>query len=182
MDARNYIDSLIHSESTGEATRRYDFIYADAFNHHSVPYQLTTKEFNDSVAELLKPDGVYMINLIDIFSGGEFLGPYFATLEQTFDHVVVIDEEGPDTTRKTFVLVASKKSLNLHGLNTEAPAQDLRIRVFSEKRKKALREKAGGHPSDRRLCAGGQPPGARCASSRRGCMDGDDRGGGQRLL
>ena len=144
MDARNYIDSLIHSESTGEATRRYDFIYADAFNHHSVPYQLTTKEFNDSVAELLKPDGVYMINLIDIFSGGEFLGPYFATLEQTFDHVVVIDEEGPDTTRKTFVLVASKKSLNLHGLNTEAPAQDLRIRVFSEKRKKALREKAGG--------------------------------------
>ncbi len=150
MDARNYIDGLSQSQSRGEAIPRYDFIYADAFNDYSVPYQLTTKEFNDASAEILTPDGAYVINLIDIFSSGRFLGSYLATLGQTFDHVEVIDKEGPDASRETFIVVASKMDPNLDGLSREAPVQDLHIRVFSETRKKALRE-LDHYPSDRNV-------------------------------
>jgi hypothetical protein len=47
--------------------KKYDMIFGDAFNDFSVPWHLTTKEFNDEVAKMLAPDGVYMINIIDVY-------------------------------------------------------------------------------------------------------------------
>ena len=44
---------------------KYDFIFGDAFNDLSIPYHLTTREFTAQLAELLKPDGILMANLID---------------------------------------------------------------------------------------------------------------------
>jgi len=46
---------------------RYDIVFGDAFNDFSVPRHLTTREFNDKVADLMAPNGVYMINIIDIY-------------------------------------------------------------------------------------------------------------------
>ncbi len=46
---------------------KYDLIFGDAFNDFSVPWHLTTREFNDRIAGMLSDDGVYMINIIDIF-------------------------------------------------------------------------------------------------------------------
>ncbi|MGE5603540.1 MAG: fused MFS/spermidine synthase, partial [Nitrososphaerales archaeon] len=45
--------------------RQYSLIMGDAFNDFSVPYHLTTLEFNERVAAWLADDGVYMVNLID---------------------------------------------------------------------------------------------------------------------
>ena len=95
MDARNYVDQLLEKKRTGGQIPRYDFIYEDAFNDYSVPYQLTTKEFNDKIAQILTDDGVYMINLIDTYDSGLFLGAIVKTLEQTFSHIYVIAEEKP---------------------------------------------------------------------------------------
>ncbi len=46
---------------------RYDLIFGDAFNDFSIPWHLTTREFNDQIANLLAPDGLYMINIIDLY-------------------------------------------------------------------------------------------------------------------
>jgi hypothetical protein len=69
-DARNVVDDLLSAnnarKASGEATVQYDFVYGDAFNDFSVPWHLTTLEFNEKIKELLNPDsGVYLINVID---------------------------------------------------------------------------------------------------------------------
>ena len=65
MDARNYVDKLLEDRRNGKPIPKYDFIYEDAFNDYSVPYQLVTREFNDKIAEILSDDGAYIMNLID---------------------------------------------------------------------------------------------------------------------
>lgn len=47
---------------------RYDLVFGDAFNDFSVPWHLTTREFNDKINGLLTDDGVYMINIIDMYT------------------------------------------------------------------------------------------------------------------
>ena len=69
-DARNVVDDLLAANkarvANGEIPLRYDFVYGDAFNDFSVPWHLTTLEFNEKVKTLLNPDsGVYLINVID---------------------------------------------------------------------------------------------------------------------
>jgi hypothetical protein len=59
-DARQFVE-----RHQGRA--QYDLIFGDAFNDFSVPWHLTTREFNEKLANLLTPDGVYMINIIDVY-------------------------------------------------------------------------------------------------------------------
>ena len=126
MDARNFVDDRIRrnrrdrqNQSAAEPVR-YDFIYGDAFNDLSVPYHLTTREFNDRLRELLAPDGVYMINVIDIYAPGlgRFLGAFTATARKTFPNVYVFtsDMTGPTDERDTFVVVCSIQPLPIHDL------------------------------------------------------------------
>jgi len=62
----------------------YDFIFGDAFNDLSIPYHLTTKEFNALIKSLLKPDGLFIANTIDHFERGLFLPAYVRTLQEVF--------------------------------------------------------------------------------------------------
>jgi tetratricopeptide (TPR) repeat protein len=112
MDARNYVDELLKRERDGGPATRYDFIYEDAFNDYSVPYQLVTKEFNDKVFRILTDDGVYMINSIGAYESGRFVGAYVMTLEQTFPYVYVITEGSPPFGRRIFVLIGAKRQIN----------------------------------------------------------------------
>ena len=59
-DARQFVE--LHQD-----TKKYDLIFGDAFNDFSVPWHLTTREFNDKIKKMLTPDGVYMINIIDVY-------------------------------------------------------------------------------------------------------------------
>jgi spermidine synthase len=87
---------------------RYDLILGDAFNDFSVPYHLTTKEFNDRVRAWLQDDGLYVANIVD-GSRGDFLRAYVHTLQQTFRHVYVVPtiESWREAVRSTFVLIGS---------------------------------------------------------------------------
>jgi len=67
----------------------YDVVYGDAFNDLSIPYHLTTVEFNRIIADRLKPDGIYLTNIIDKFEGGEFLKAAVNSLRVVFPHVYV---------------------------------------------------------------------------------------------
>lgn len=92
----------------------YDFIFGDAFNDISIPYHLTTVEFNRMCAELLKPDGILMTNIIDSFDKGLFMPAYIRTLEEVFGkgkvHILTISPERKGIS--TCVIVASRKDLD----------------------------------------------------------------------
>lgn len=114
MDARNYLDSLLQQEAAGGRKTRYNFIYGDAINAYSVPYQLTTFEFNEKIAQLLDEDGVYMVELIDTFESGLFLGAMITTLEKSFQYVDVVTRgDLPKASRNVFVVIASNKILDI---------------------------------------------------------------------
>jgi spermidine synthase len=142
MDARNYVDELLERMGNGKEVRRYDFIYGDAFNDYSVPYQLVTKEFNDKIAKVLTDDGVYMINVVDVYDSGLFLGACVNTLEETFPYVYIVTENKPRSKRNTFVIIASKEDFNLEGLNSEEPAKGSDLWILNDSDIETLRKKA----------------------------------------
>jgi len=94
----------------------YDFIFGDAFNDISIPYHLTTVEFTRMCADLLKPEGVLMTNIIDSFEKGLFMPAYIRTLEEVFGkgkvHVLSISPVRKGIS--TCVIVASRKDLDLN--------------------------------------------------------------------
>jgi spermidine synthase len=96
-------------------TGAYDFIFGDAFNDLSVPYHLTTKEFDVELRRLLKPDGLYLANVIDSFKKGLFLPAYIRTLEKVFGkrkvNLVTANTDLSDMGISTYVIVASAKEL-----------------------------------------------------------------------
>ena len=63
-DARQFVDR--HQNN-----KQYDLIFGDAFNDFSVPWHLTTREFNDKIAKMMSPKGVYMINIIDAYESDQ---------------------------------------------------------------------------------------------------------------
>jgi spermidine synthase len=94
--------------------QRYDVVYGDAFNDLSIPYHLTTVEFNRIVGSRLKPDGIYLVNVIDKFRDGEFLKAYANGLRAVFPHVYIFGK-GPGFLpfdRNTYVLMASQRPLD----------------------------------------------------------------------
>ncbi|MBL7201613.1 MAG: fused MFS/spermidine synthase [Anaerolineae bacterium] len=100
-----------------EPARSYDLILGDAFNDFSVPYHLTTREFNDRVRAWLADDGYYVVNIID-GAWGDFLRAYTRTLRQTFRHVYLAPtiSSWREASRSTFVLIAGDTPLDLDAL------------------------------------------------------------------
>ncbi|WP_336920767.1 fused MFS/spermidine synthase [Aquipuribacter sp. SD81] len=90
-----------------------DVVVGDAFGDLAVPWHLATAEFATGVRDVLRPDGVYVLNVID--HGEQRLArAEAATLAGVFDHVGVLAgearlarEEGGNT-----VLVASQSPLD----------------------------------------------------------------------
>jgi spermidine synthase len=111
--------------------KRYDFIYGDAFNDLSIPYHLTTVEFNRIIASRLKSDGVYLTNIIDKFEGGEFLKAEANALGAVFPHVYVFGrgEAFEPFDRNTYVLMASRAPLNRAALDAITAGDEPSIRT-----------------------------------------------------
>jgi predicted membrane-bound spermidine synthase len=103
-------------------TGQYDLVFGDAFNDYSVPYHLTTKEFNDRVRTWLADDGYYAVNIIDGPSGN-FLRAYLHTLRQTFRYVypVFSIESWQQSSRSTIVILAGDTPLDMDMFQRTAP-------------------------------------------------------------
>jgi spermidine synthase len=102
-DARRALRSL-------PASTRFDAIFGDAFDDFSVPYHLTTREFNELVASHLEPNGVYLLNVVD-GNHHDFLRSEVRTLRRTFPYVAVVTPEDgwpPPAWRSTYVVMARK--------------------------------------------------------------------------
>ena len=107
-DARMYFND-------GNAIKgKYDLVLGDAFNDLSIPYHLTTLEFDREVKAAMKPDGFYLVNIIDNPSRGDFLRPYVNTLRQVFPHVTVaaVGEGWKSSLQNTLIVVASMVPLD----------------------------------------------------------------------
>lgn len=128
MDARQFV---IQNKDRGA----YDIVYGDAFNDFSVPAHLTTVEFNQQMATLLKPDGIFMANVIDIWSKSRFMGPYMNTLKKVFKHVYLLstDDGKPGHERATFVIICSQSPVKLDDLGKREEDKGLTSTVLSGK-------------------------------------------------
>ena len=106
----------------------YNLIFGDAFNDFSVPYHLTTDEFNQRVRAWLAPGGLYVVNIIDGPSG-EFLRSYVHTLQQTFQYVYLVpsNEEWRESVRSTFVIIAIDEALQIADLVQGSTGSDNRL-------------------------------------------------------
>ncbi|MDA8216042.1 MAG: fused MFS/spermidine synthase [Dehalococcoidales bacterium] len=98
-----------------EDPKKFDIVYGDAFNDLSVPYHLTTVEFDRLVAGRLKDDGLYMVNVIDKYEGGEFMKAFANSLREVFPHVYLLAQGKawlfPDA--NTYILLASRAPLDV---------------------------------------------------------------------
>jgi spermidine synthase len=107
MDARTFLIQW-------EDPKTYDIVYGDAFNDLSVPYHLTTVEFDRIIYKRLKSDGVYMINVIDRYEGGDFMKAFMNALREVFPHVYLTSQgkawQGPRS--NTYILLATKTAFD----------------------------------------------------------------------
>lgn len=92
-------------------TDGYDLIVGDAFSGKSVPWHLTTVEVAHELDRLLRPGGVYAMNVIDGGASG-FARAELATLGEAFEHRALIlpDPEPPRRTRNQ-ILIASDEPI-----------------------------------------------------------------------
>jgi spermidine synthase len=116
VDARNHVADLLRRRRDGEDVPDFDFIFGDAFSDFSIPYHLTTREFMAMVSRLLGPDGVYMLNVIDIYRSGQLLGALVETCRAVFADVQVLLTGTALDTRTTFVIVAAHRPIDLRGV------------------------------------------------------------------
>ena len=94
---------------------KYDLIVGDAFDDVSVPYHLTTLEFNEMARGLLAEGGVYAINVVDKMRSGRFLRSVAHTLQRTFPNVYILradSDNWDDDNRYTFVVAATLAPLD----------------------------------------------------------------------
>ena len=103
-----------------ERDRSADLVVGDAFGGPVVPWHLTTREFLADVRRVLRPGGVYAINVID-------LGPQrlaraeAATLVDSFADVAVVRRPRAGGGGRNLVLLASDRALSPREL---PPARD----------------------------------------------------------
>jgi spermidine synthase/Flp pilus assembly protein TadD len=148
-DGRAHVRALAEARRLGGRTPVYDCIYLDVFDDYGVPYQLTTVEFAREASELLAPGGALLMNLIDEYATGRFLGSTLLTLESVFPHVEVFAEGRPvasqASVRNTWVLVAGAAPLDAARL---VGAYDPRIGLqrLTATERRALTERRGVRP------------------------------------
>lgn len=102
-DARQVLRSL-------PDTTRFDLVFGDAFDDFEVPFQLTTRQFNELVARHLKPHGLYLLNVVDSVHF-DFLRSELRTLRLTFPYVRLMAVKGDwppkADNRTTYVILAA---------------------------------------------------------------------------
>src|SRR5438552_3634710 len=101
---------------------QYDLIIGDAFNDLSIPYHLTTLEFDQKLKRLLKDDGFYLALVIDKLRGGKFMPAYTDTVLQVWPAVQVLADNEPwqSPAPSTYVVAAGNHAADasqLEGLH-----------------------------------------------------------------
>ncbi|HEV7662531.1 MAG TPA: fused MFS/spermidine synthase, partial [Chloroflexota bacterium] len=108
VDGRLMLNQLVQTNAG-----QYDLIIGDAFNDLSIPYHLTTREFDVELKQLLKNDGFYLALVIDKLRGGKFIPAYTSTVLQVWPAVQVLSDSEPwqSTSPSTYVVAAGNQAV-----------------------------------------------------------------------
>lgn len=88
--------------------QHFDVIVGDVYHDVSLPYHLATKEYAQMVRSRLKPDGIYMMNILDADYDPILVKSIFKTLQTEFRYVNLwLEEKSKSELRQTFVISAS---------------------------------------------------------------------------
>jgi len=103
-----------------------DLVIGDAFGGVAAPWHLATREVATRIDEVLRPDGVYVLNVIDRRSMS-FLRAELATLADVFPHVVALGHDGTLRTGGNVVVAASRRPIDLDAVLAEARSTGLEV-------------------------------------------------------
>ena len=78
----------------GEPTDSADLVVGDAFGGVAVPWHLTTEEFARDIRRVLRPDGLYLLNVID-YEPRALVRAEQATLREVFENVALVGHPDP---------------------------------------------------------------------------------------
>ena len=94
-----------------------DVILGDAYSGASVPWHLTTVEYNTQIREVLGDEGIYIMNVID-YDEQRFLKAEAATLIEVFDHVALFAPTSylAGDAGGNFVLAASQSPIDIDAI------------------------------------------------------------------
>jgi spermidine synthase len=100
MDARLALQKLTQE--------KFDVIVGDVFHDVTVPFHLTTSEYVNLVHNRLTDDGIYVLNVVDVYPDSTLVKSIYKTLRLTFKHVHLWLEAVPNQPqRMTYVFSAS---------------------------------------------------------------------------
>jgi spermidine synthase len=101
---------IIHHDARAvlqSTQQHFDIVVTDVFHDISVPYHMVTQEFAQAVKRKLNAEGIYLINIVDIFPDAKLVKSLIKTLQLEFEYVDVWLEETPEEeTRVTYVISA----------------------------------------------------------------------------
>lgn len=112
MDGRQFVAERVEPGT-------YDLVIQDAVNDLSVPSHLLTKEYNDAVKRAMKPDGVYLLTVIDVLEYGKLWKAAVHTLGRTYppENIVILTPGKLDLAqRQVYVIYASDRKFDLEPL------------------------------------------------------------------
>ncbi len=114
-------DARLGIRDEGDDSR--DLVVGDAFGSLSVPWHLTTREFLREVDRVLRPNGVYVQNVID-YPTFRFARAQLATLREQFEYVAAIAPQSSFDNQfgGNVVLVASDRPIDRRALADLAAA------------------------------------------------------------
>jgi spermidine synthase len=109
-DGRLFVKDMQNSPT------KYDFIFGDAFNDLSIPFHLTTLEFDTQLKNMMTDKGLLMALVIDNVGKGLFLPSYLRTAAEAFGEqnvaLVIIEKVAAkdlnEIKHSTVIVVASK--------------------------------------------------------------------------
>jgi spermidine synthase len=99
--------------------RSADVVVGDAYSGASVPWHLTTVEFNSQIEAVMKRDGLYVMNVID-YGDLDFIRSEAATLETVFSEVALFAPPSylAGEAGGNFILVAANRPLDMQEIET----------------------------------------------------------------
>jgi spermidine synthase len=121
IDGRLMLNQLIERNAG-----QYDLVIGDAFNDLSIPYHLTTLEFDQQIKRALKPGGFYLALVIDKMVGGKFIPAYTDTVLRVWPAVQVMADSDPwqSAAPSTYVVAAGDQAVapeRLAGIHGQGP-------------------------------------------------------------
>ena len=88
----------------------FDIVVTDVFHDISVPYHMVTQEFAQTVKSRLSSDGLYLINIVDIFPNAKLVKSLIKTLQEEFEFVEVWLDGAPNKIQRTTYVISANNA------------------------------------------------------------------------